>query len=561
MRFLQIGQMEWTETLTLRTNDKGKPEDEWFFLPDTLTTVEELEAATLDMRVITYEDEEDEVEEEAAPTPTEGSADDASETDALDLLKKPKRPTHLTLAQFIGSMNAILVETEGGMRVIDAIQPYVQAYTIFYNKNIPESALPSWHQLYGFFPVEMGDRESLYDTLTHALFGGQYGDKMAVSEFRMQPTFREKVIRNSMSHLTVEGDFGNGDFRPVGSWSFNRVNFAGLNLEVWFEQETRGDIELQLRIRQMQEGSIDQIVSNRVYSQADLQDAIVLEETSNGQVICSLEARGQGSIDIGVLHVRWSRMGFGKFLTGGGIVSDAKKDEINYFFHPGDLKPPLCVYFSGFRSAEGFEGYWMMKNMKTPFLLISDQRMLGGSFYMGSEELEAKVRAVIQDKLDLLGFTNQDLIFSGLSMGTYGSLYYAADFNPRAVIIGKALANLGNMAVLNKTFSPGSFPTSLLVLRKLTGGLSEDHVQALQDRFWHKFITGDYKDTTFGIVYMKEDDYDPTAYPDIVSSLYGSQTQIIGKGLSGRHGDAADAAVGWFLTYYHHILERDFGRK
>ena len=31
-----------------------------------------------------------------------------------------------------------------------------------------------------------------------------------------------------------------------------------------------------------------------------------------------------------------------------------------YYFNPGDLKPPLAVYFSGYRSAEGFEGRGMM---------------------------------------------------------------------------------------------------------------------------------------------------------------------------------------------------------
>ena len=42
------------------------------------------------------------------------------------------------------------------------------------------------------------------------------------------------------------------------------------------------------------------------------------------------------------------------------------------FLSPGDFKPPLAVYFSGYRPAEGFEGYWMMKNLRCPFLLFSD---------------------------------------------------------------------------------------------------------------------------------------------------------------------------------------------
>ena len=534
MRFLQIGSQNWMDTIEIQQEED---QNQWFFVHDTITNLQEFEMVTLEMRQIQDNDK---------------------------INKNPKveiRPTHLSVEKFIGEINAILIENPNGMAVLSLLKNWIQPYTVFYNREIPETRLPNWSKLYGFFPIDMSNHTECYHLLKNALFNGQYGDKMSVAEFTIQPTLKQVVTRHSLSHLTIEGDFGLEQFRPIGSWRINRQNFTGLNLEIWFEHECSEEVELQLCVRQIQEGSIEQVISEVVYSHEEIQKAIVLEETNNGQVAISLKARGCGKIDIGVLHVRWSRMGFGKFLLGGDIVSDASKDEINYFFHPGDMKPPLCVYFSGFRSAEGFEGYFMMKNMKTPFLLISDQRLLGGAFYMGSLELEQKVREVIQNKLDLLGFTNRELIFSGLSMGTYGSLYYASDFNPHAVIIGKPLANLGKMAVLNKTFSPGSFATSLYVLRKFTEGLSSNHVQKLQNRFWEKFSSGNYENTTFGIVYMKEDDYDPTAYFDILSHLHHSHTKIIGKGLSGRHSDAADAAVHWILIYYKHILERDFGRK
>lgn len=45
-------------------------------------------------------------------------------------------------------------------------------------------------------------------------------------------------------------------------------------------------------------------------------------------------------------------------------------------------KPPLNVYFSGYRPAEGFEGYFMMNKMNAPFILIGDPRLEGGSFYL-----------------------------------------------------------------------------------------------------------------------------------------------------------------------------------
>ena len=43
---------------------------------------------------------------------------------------------------------------------------------------------------------------------------------------------------------------------------------------------------------------------------------------------------------------------------GGQRFTDEKRDEFIHYFNPGDMKPPLNVYFSGYRPAEGFEGYF-----------------------------------------------------------------------------------------------------------------------------------------------------------------------------------------------------------
>ncbi len=53
------------------------------------------------------------------------------------------------------------------------------------------------------------------------------------------------------------------------------------------------------------------------------------------------------------------RDGAGDFISGGKrIVDPATREDIAYYFNPGDLKPPLNVYFSGAREREGFEGYF-----------------------------------------------------------------------------------------------------------------------------------------------------------------------------------------------------------
>ena len=97
----------------------------------------------------------------------------------------------------------------------------------------------------------------------------------------------------------------------------------------------------------------------------------------------------------------------------------------------------------------------MMKTLGCPFLLFSDPRLEGGAFYLGSDELEGKLKATIQYYLDYLGLTSKELILSGLSMGTFPSLYYGAAFEPHAVILGKPLANLGTIARRGRLDAPG----------------------------------------------------------------------------------------------------------
>ena len=98
------------------------------------------------------------------------------------------------------------------------------------------------------------------------------------------------------------------------------------------------------------------------------------------------------------------------------------REEVFAYFDPGDRKPPLNVYFSGYKTKEGFEGYRAMRNLGCPFLLISDARLEGGGFYMGSEEYEKLIKDVLRKYMDELGFSGDQVILSGLSMGTYGAL-------------------------------------------------------------------------------------------------------------------------------------------
>ncbi|MTV35666.1 accessory Sec system protein Asp2, partial [Streptococcus pneumoniae] len=119
-------------------------------------------------------------------------------------------------------------------------------------------------------------------------------------------------------------------------------------IELWLEYEKEGNCDFRLVIRKMWSGSVDDFFEEVIVSEKDLEQALFMDSRDGDYFLSiSVEARGRGTIKLGNLHQRWSRKQFGKFVLGGNILHDSKRDEINYFFHPGDFKPPLTVYFAG----------------------------------------------------------------------------------------------------------------------------------------------------------------------------------------------------------------------
>ena len=106
---------------------------------------------------------------------------------------------------------------------------------------------------------------------------------------------------------------------------------------------------------------------------------------------------------------------------------------------------------------------------------------------MGSEEYEQMIVNVIRKYMEELGFSGNDVIFSGLSMGTYGALYYGCDIHPHAILLGKPVISIGTVAANEKRIRPGGFPTSLDVLHYLCGNTDDAAVIRLNEKFWNKF--------------------------------------------------------------------------
>ena len=161
-----------------------------------------------------------------------------------------------------------------------------------------------------------------------------------------------------------------------------------------------------------------------------------------GPIFVSVLAKGEGMLRIIALHDRYSRRGYGHFLPGGERYVTSDREEIFCYFEPGNLKPPFNVYFAGYKTQQGFEGVYMMRHLGCPFLLISEPRLEGGCFYLGSEEYEGMIYKIIRKYMERLGFDSHQMIFSGLSMGTFGAMYYGCDIRPHALIIGKPLASI-----------------------------------------------------------------------------------------------------------------------
>ena len=439
-------------------------------------------------------------------------------------------------------------------------QPYTVFYDQVYDQESVTEELDHLMQLVQAKAWDFSDKAPFLYQLHRFLYDGQYGDAFSVRELRVRADFAGSQTVRGKHFLELEGSYGE-EYTPIAQW-VNTYSYDGvIPTDLWLEYEKTPDCQIQLRVQFFQSGTLGSLVKELVYSEADLERPVLIDEPDRYYLSFSLEGKGQGRLIIGALHKRFSHGPFGEIALGSQTLRDSKRQEIFAYFHPGDLKPPLNVYFSGYRPAEGFEGFAMMKNMGAPFILFSDPRLEGGCFYLGSPELEKKIQDFIDHHLQSLGFGPKELNFSGLSMGTYGALYYGASYSPHAILVGKPIVNLGDVAANLKFKRPDEFGTSLDMMQLLLGRVSSEGIEALNKRFWDRFHQAELNDTLLALAYMRDDDYDQKAYSDILEALYHQPIRIISSSRPGRHNDATESIIEWFLTQYKEIMERDFGRS
>ena len=437
----------------------------------------------------------------------------------------------------------------------------IRAYTLFLLDDVQVDQWTTWICTSRRAKIiDLDTLQKFIDTDIHLFFMHSYGEKFAPQALSISQYFKGKVFWNGFSGVELEGEYGE-DYFQIACWRYNAPIQNGETIDFWLEYEKDDSVSVQLKIEQFQTGLLSNLQNRLVFSEKDLNSLIYIEnQKANGSVFVSLHAKGKGKLKIVGLHDRHSRKSYGSFLPGGIRKVTSKREEVFLYFDPGDMKPPLNVYFSGYKTKEGFEGYNIMRKMGAPFLLVAESRLEGGGFYLGDKEYEDYIVSGIQNCLNQLGFDRSQLILSGLSMGTFGALYNGCKLRPHAILLGKPLASLGDIAVNERISRPGGFPTSLDVLVKNCGDMSEKSIDALNHRFWDLFDQTDWSQTKFIVSYMLEDDYDMTAYDRLISHIDDIGVEIIGKGVHGRHNDDTYSIVAWFKNQYEGILKSDFGR-
>ncbi len=442
--------------------------------------------------------------------------------------------------------------------------PFAQSYALLYDRNLKLTATES--EFFKHLPavgVSVANPQKLIKKIALSFFAKQSGLKLGIKSLELSPNFHGKISYQGNLSLTIAGDFGK-NFRPLATWRNNVYVDPQRRLEVWLEFQKSADCQLQLVFYESSVGNLADSQSKWIVSESQMKQVAVISRTHNDQaatyLTAILYAKGQGKIQIGNLHFRWTRFNFGSLILGGESKKTAERQEVLTYFDPGDFKPPLNVYFAGYRQLEGFEGYPMMKALHAPFILFSDPRLEGGAFYFGNAQYQQVIIQTITAKLKDLGFSNQQLILSGLSMGSFGALYYGRLLKPAAIILGKPLINLGTIAENHRLLRPDDFATSLDILQLCQTVLKVHSPQAVDQQIWQRIMAGDFRQTKIAAAYMKNDDYDQAAFLQLKNRLQNQRPLLIGKGWIGRHNDNSSAIINWFLAQFRYFLAADFGR-
>lgn len=478
-------------------------------------------------------------------------------------------PADLKKKTSITEYAAVIITGEGKMSADDwqRLQWVTAPYTVLYLPTV-KNKLSAAARL--FLRKQAARKlhtspQDLIDHLQSYFFVGQSGIRYFPTELLITNPQIKQYEYLDAGHLKISLDT-RGQWVSVGSYRSSLYLDSNRVFKIWLSLRTL-NVKIRLRLYPAESGTDGRVTDFKVINidpKKREENYLKIAPSKTVRIAgVSLEAKGNGAFILGTLHWRWSRGGNGSFMVGGQrIVDQVNHDDIAYYLNPGDLKPPLNVYFSGARGLEGFEAYPLFRRLHAPSLLFTDMRLSVGEFYDdASQQLGDKIKRVIRDALHKLGFTRQQLVMTGISMGTYPALKYGSQLRAHAIIVAKPITNLGYVASRQRLQRPDEFDTIFDIDNQFIDHLDIEHLRGLDRRFWRQFERNDLSKTRLFIGYMENDDYDNHAVDDLRQSKAASKAeQIVYKGYPGRHNDN-DAVIDWFIERVHQVLEADFGRK
>ncbi|MCD7137165.1 accessory Sec system protein Asp2 [Limosilactobacillus balticus] len=424
------------------------------------------------------------------------------------------------------------------------VPPYCVLYSPFAEKDLSKVGLNFIKCQEARQIVE--EPQELINQLPVRFFHGQSGMRLAPTKLLLNNPVGAFV---DDGHLTLKIEAN--EWTNLGSYQQNIYIDPQRLFKFSLEYNRQTNVKVRLRVI-VQPGAgdgnpKDQYFLNFSKNNEEQELSIKLKDVPRYANV-SLEVLGKGELTLGVLHARWSRKDYGEFFTGGKrLVDSVTGEDIAYYFNPGDLRPPLHVYFSGARGLEGFEAYPLFRRNHTPALLFTDPRLAVGQFYTG-EKIESQIKTTIIRTLRKLGFSRQQLVLNGISMGTYPAIKLGVQLSPYAINVAKPTVNLGQVALRARLERPDEFDTIFDIDRQLVSSLNSEQLEQLDTKFWELMNQTDLTKTRIYVGYMKNDDYDNLAIKRMQeNSAIQNARLFVSKGFPGRHNDNR-AVVQWFVS-------------
>lgn len=383
---------------------------------------------------------------------------------------------------------------------------------------------------------------------------------LGIKDLVISKDFNGKTVMNGNIRMELAGDFGE-EYHQIAYYRKTVPICVGKAVDFWPEYSKGAGVSVIFEITKLSANTEEEVEFRKSYEEQELAEPIhLLNSMRDGELFLSIKAKGTGNLRLSTMHIRECIKNKEYLIPGTKRLVSKNREELFSYFEEGDKQAPLNVFFTGCFEQEGFDGYEQMKATGAPFLLLCDPRQKGSLAYLGEEDYEAMVLSEIRQRMESLGFDSEDVIFAGESIGTFGALYYGCEIVPSVMMLAKPIASLGNVAGNERILRPGGYPQSLDLLYYLYGEVSERSAQWLNERLWNRFDTVDFGKTTFIVSYMREDDYDPDAYTQLLSHLTSEGVEIYGRGLQGRHNDNTTGIRQWFYDQYRKVLKNDFNR-